>query len=260
MVVVVPAFIFAFVSLASTAVYAQTPSSATPDAQSQTEAAVFHVAGNSTQVTSDIVITNPTEASTWWGNVEEALVFFAKLSKSTPSVCRYADSKVDVAWTGTTPSTFAFQIINIDSSVRASGISLRADVETLKGAVRTRLGTVEAGSYFLRAYDPTDISKQIATTATFTVKPKDENPARGNTGIAPSIIAGAPGHSSITPLDRNSNSSTVVELKEDGSTDTAASSKDPQNGSTISAGASTFLNTASATRLVLVSLALIAVL
>lgn len=52
------------------------------------EAAVYHAAGNSTKVQSDIVITDPTASTVW-----------------------YAQDTISIRWTGTTPTDFAFQYV-----------------------------------------------------------------------------------------------------------------------------------------------------
>lgn len=49
-------------------------------------AAIYHAAGNTTQVSTDIVVTQPTSDTVW-----------------------YAQSKVSISWTGTKPTDFAFQ-------------------------------------------------------------------------------------------------------------------------------------------------------
>lgn len=51
--------------LAPSTALAQTLSTTLPSVDALTEAAIYHVAGNSTQVPTDIVITSPTSETTW---------------------------------------------------------------------------------------------------------------------------------------------------------------------------------------------------
>jgi hypothetical protein len=52
----------------------------------EVQTAIYHAAGNSTQVPTDIVVTQPTDSSVW-----------------------YTQDKVSISWTGTKPIDFAFQ-------------------------------------------------------------------------------------------------------------------------------------------------------
>jgi len=69
----------------SSVVHAQTTVS-TPPTDPEVAAAIYHVAGNSTQLPTDIIVTEPTDSTVW-----------------------YAKSKVSISWTGTKPVDFAFQ-------------------------------------------------------------------------------------------------------------------------------------------------------
>jgi hypothetical protein len=99
------------------------------------------------------------------------------------------------------------RIINKDKTVRASGLTLVAEGEsyiklvllrqpsltslhhythssakTMTGTAKSKIGKIEPGTYFVRLYDPTDISKQIALSRTFTIKDKSEKPMTAEGG------------------------------------------------------------------------------
>lgn len=108
---------------------------------------IFHVAGATVNVDTDIQITSPV-ASTHW------------TSKSTNSV----------SWTGSKPERFSFQLINDDTSILASGISLRASVAVSDGTATCDVPKVKAGSgYYVRFYDQLNISSTIAISSPFTI-------------------------------------------------------------------------------------------
>jgi hypothetical protein len=65
MIALLQALCITVYGLCNTAAFAQTLSSSLPAVDAQTEAAIYHAAGNTTQVPSDITITSPTEAANW---------------------------------------------------------------------------------------------------------------------------------------------------------------------------------------------------
>lgn len=105
----------------------------------------------------------------------------------------------------------------------------------MDGTASSRIGRVEPGTYFVRLYDPTDISKQIALSPDFTIKAKADKPtaaqgdaASGNATAVPATGASATSttggsNAQESPIFQIANSSVADSASKSGSIKAAGS-------------------------------------
>lgn len=157
---------------------------------------LFHVAGNTTQVNTDIKITSPIASTMWTAN-----------------------STNTVTWTGTTPARFSVQLIKNDVSALEAGVSLRASVDVTEGSAACDTPNVTGPGFYVRFYDQLDIAKTVAVSDAFTIAPKDIQLGTSNgSGSTPqgaastsAPVGGGPATTTTTtPSGNPANDSTFV--------------------------------------------------
>lgn len=111
------------------------------------EEMIYHVAGNVVDSTTDIKIVTPNADTQWISNATNTF-----------------------SWTGTSPERFSVQLINDDTSILASGQSLRASIQTSDGSASCDVPAVkDSADYYIRFYDQLNVSVTVATSPKFSI-------------------------------------------------------------------------------------------